>query len=308
MNTCLRILAAWIPSIVLCQLSIHAVAFVPASSNPSPSSRYDMTAIPSSYSRSRMGVPGPDFSRGVALESTTIVGEDGMANSTAEETISRIDALFPGAEVLTIEVTEHVPLGCTVEESLHEADDSILISKLTKEGNAEKAGLKVGDVIVGVTGLFGELTSTIDLDVEKIKRLVSAVAEEDPLTIKVARGTEVLERHESALVELCNLSDGNDKEVEDCVVNFLAGGFDYENDIPSDDEVLCADTDAEGLIDGMMNLWADELPPPPTTSGITDQTNQRSSAQKPKPWSNRSSPSGTWVRDPKTGKMRNIDK
>eukprot|EP00536_Pseudo-nitzschia_multiseries_P012292 jgi/Psemu1/308980/fgenesh1_kg.462_\ len=125
--------------------------------------------------------------------------------------------------------------------------------------------------------------------------------------MKVARGTSVLERHETALVELCNIGD-DDKDVQDCVVNFLAGGFDYENDDrPADEEVTCNDTDTECLIDGMMNMWADELPPPPTTSGITDQTNQNSSAKKPKPWSNRSSGSGTWVRDPKTGKMRNID-
>jgi hypothetical protein len=103
----------------------------------------------------------------------------------------------------------------------------------------------------------------------------------------------------------------NDKEVQDCVVDFLAGGYDYDdaavvenkNDV---DETECKeDEDAECLIDGMMNLWADELPPPSTTTGITADTVQKTS--KPKPWSSRSSPSGTWVRDPKTGKMRNID-
>lgn len=135
--------------------------------------------------------------------------------------------------------------------------------------------------------------------------MVSAVPEEELLTIQVARGTEVLERHESSVVELCNTSGASDKQVQECVVDFLAGGYNYENDEPN--EELCGnDEDAECLIDGMMNLWADELPPPPTTSGITDQSNQKS-AKAPKPWSSRSSPSGTWVRDPKTGKMRNID-
>ena len=51
---------------------------------------------------------------------------------------------------------------------------------------------------------------------------------------------------------------------------------------------------------------ADELPMPPTTTGIIDPDASTSSS-KPKPWSSRSSPSGTFVRDPVTGEMRNID-
>ena len=130
--------------------------------------------------------------------------------------------------------------------------------------------------------------------------------------IKIARGTQILERHEIALIELCNLSGESDKNVQDCVVNFLSGGYDYDensddNKVPADEEVACNDENTECMIDNMMNMWADELPLPPTTSGITDQTKERSSAKAPKPWSNRASPSGTWVRDPKTGKMRNID-
>lgn len=137
------------------------------------------------------------------------------------------------------------------------------------------------------------------------KRLVSAVAEEDPLTIQVARGTNVYERHESTIVDVCNGAGASDKEVEECVVDFISGGYNYEADAVESDAVECNDEDADCLIDDMMNLWADELPPPSTTGGITAQTVQKTS--KPKPWSSRSSPSGTWVRDPKTGKMRNID-
>ena len=138
------------------------------------------------------------------------------------------------------------------------------------------------------------------------KRLVSAVAKEDPLTIQVARGTNVLERHESTIVDVCSGAGANEKEVEECVVDFLAGGYDYDGDVVESEGSECDDDDgAECLIDDMMNLWADELPPPSTTTGITAQTVQKTS--KPKPWSSRSSPSGTWVRDPKTGKMRNID-
>jgi len=229
--------------------------------------------------------------------------ENGMTNSTTELS-SKVETVFPKAEILTLTMDDHIPLGCTIEESLHENDDFIFISKLTQDGNAEGAGLKVGDVIVGVTGLFGDLISTLETDAEKIKRLVSAVAEKDPLQIQVARGTDVLERHESTIVDVCNGSGASEKEVQECVVDFISGGYDYSvEDVvaPECDE----NDDAECLIDDMMNLWAGELPPPSTTSGITAETVQKTS--KPKPWSNRSSPSGTWVRDPKTGKMRNID-
>jgi len=231
--------------------------------------------------------------------------KNGMTNF-AVEIKSRVEDIFPDCEILTLELADYQPLGCTVEESLHEEDDFILISKLTSKGCAETAGLQVGDVIVGVTGSFGELTDVLDASVEKIKRLVSAVPDEDPLTIQVVRGTGVLERHESTVVDLCNLSGESEKEVEECVVNFISGGYDYDD--VDDVSVPPSDEDAEFMLDNMMNLWADELPLPPTTSGITDQTNNEKTAKAPKPWSSRSSPSGTWVLDPKTRKMRNIDK
>ena len=123
----------------------------------------------------------------------------------------------------------------------------------------------------------------------------------------MARGSGVLERHESAVVDLCQSPGASDKEVENCVTDFLACGYsDPTSGDDDEEEQLCDDADEECLIDNMMNLWADELPPPPTTSGITDQPGE-GSAKKAKPWSSRSSPSGTYVRDPVTGQMRNID-
>jgi hypothetical protein len=137
------------------------------------------------------------------------------------------------------------------------------------------------------------------------KGLVGSVPAEDPLFLRIARGTGVLERHESAVVDLCQSTGVSDKEVEDCVVQFLKDGYDtvtgpLGEERYGDDELAMecySDIDAECMLDGMMNLWADDLPLPSTTSG----------AKKAKPWSSRSSPSGTFVRDPVTGEMRNID-
>ena len=106
----------------------------------------------------------------LALQMTTKLrssDENEMTNSTSELS-SRVENLFPGAEVITTMLVQHVPLGCTVEESLYQDDDYIFISKLTKNGHAEGAGLQLGDVIVGVTGLFGKMECTIDADVEKM--------------------------------------------------------------------------------------------------------------------------------------------
>jgi hypothetical protein len=134
---------------------------------------------------------------------------------------------------------------------------------------------------------------------------VSSVSDEDPLTLQIVRGTDVLERHETAIVDMCNMQGASEKEVENCVVDFLSGGYDLKDD---DDAGLSIGVDnSEDLLDEMMNLWAGEVPLPQTNSGITSQVNGDTNTKKPKPWSSRSSGSGTWVRDPKTGEMRNID-
>jgi hypothetical protein len=126
------------------------------------------------------------------------------------------------------------------------------------------------------------------------------------LILTIARGTDVLEKHEAALVYLCS-SGGSDKEVEGCIVDFLKEGYDLGSDYDNDEDMEdCGDEDTDCLIDNMYNLWAEELPPPTSSTG-SEGEQLKESAQKIKPWSSRSSPSGTYVRDPVTGEMKNID-
>ena len=139
------------------------------------------------------------------------------------------------------------------------------------------------------------------------KGLVASVPENEPLLLQVARGTGVFERHEAFVVDLCQSPGVSDKQVEECVVKFLSSGYDTEEADEDQEEITEGDDDSDAFIDDMMQLWADELPLPPTTSGITDGNNGDAKSSKPKPWSSRSSPSGTYVRDPVTGEMRNID-
>lgn len=138
------------------------------------------------------------------------------------------------------------------------------------------------------------------------KGLVASVPEDEPLLLQVARGTGVYERHEAYVVDLCQSPGVSDKQVEECVVKFLSSSYDTDTD-QDDVSVTDGNDDSDAFIDDMMQLWADELPLPPTTSGITDGGNGDMKSSKPKPWSSRSSPSGTYVRDPLTGEMRNID-
>jgi hypothetical protein len=106
-------------------------------------------------------------------QSSSSSSETVAANTTAsaDETsmlTEQVEEAFPEGEIMTMVLSDHRPLGCTVDESLDANQDYVFISKITEGGNADKAGLKVGDVIVGVTGLFGELTIVMDAGVEKM--------------------------------------------------------------------------------------------------------------------------------------------
>jgi hypothetical protein len=61
---------------------------------------------------------------------------------------------------LTFSLAQHKPLGCSAEECLKVEEDGlkhVFVSSLVKDGNAEKAGIVVGDVFVGVSGSFSGL-------------------------------------------------------------------------------------------------------------------------------------------------------
>ena len=90
--------------------------------------------------------------------------EDEQENPAVEPLLDE----FPDAAFLTFTMANHRPLGCTVEESLDPNDNYVFISKIVPDGNAEKAGIQVGDVIAGVTGLFRELTPALNLWVDKM--------------------------------------------------------------------------------------------------------------------------------------------
>ena len=137
----------------------------------------------------------------------------------------------------------------------------------------------------------------------------------DALEIQISRGTNVMAQHESALIDLCYNSD-NETEMEQCLLTFLS--FDDDDDDNKDDityTMECNDQDLDCVLDGMRDLWNEDdkvnspiVPAISTTATTTEISSLNNNTKaSSRPWSSRSSPSGTWVRDPATGVMRNID-
>jgi hypothetical protein len=156
-------------------------------------------------------------------------------------------------------------------------------------------------------------------------RLIADTPSDLPLRLRVARGVpNIMADHEQQLQELCLNAVETNAQVDECIASFMEGtyftgeedgnsavytnnGF-SQNKIDSDDD--------KDMLDNLQMMWASELAdsitstkPPP--SGKRSDAAASPSAQvvkpKPKPWSVRSSPSGTWVRDPVTRQMKNLD-
>ncbi|GKY92311.1 hypothetical protein MPSEU_000202200 [Mayamaea pseudoterrestris] len=236
--------------------------------------------------------------------------------------------------LLNFTLHQHRPLGCTIEESLAACDERsgsmadnvmpfVFVSKVQPQGYAHQAGLQVGDVIVGTSGLFGDVIDVTRAGMNKIRGLISACPDEDPLQLQIVRGTNVLENHEAALVQLCSQVSSTNDEVDSCLLDYLKAGYDTNFDdnadsIPSTAMVDndgnffdCNDADTECLLDSMHGFWAENTAPLiiPQSGAPELVSGPAAAAEKQvvKPWSSRSSPSGTFVRDPSTGVMRNLD-
>lgn len=112
----------------------------------------------------------PGFSLGKSLHRRSITWLYASREHEFDVVLEQIQEVYPMAKIVTIELKEHKPLGCTVEESLDTQNDPsvVFVSKIVGGGNAEKAGVLVGDVLVGVSGLFGEISPTWRSGVEKM--------------------------------------------------------------------------------------------------------------------------------------------
>ena len=128
--------------------------------------------------------------------------------------------------------------------------------------------------------------------------MVASRPEDEALEFNLARGTGVFDEHEKAVIEICS-NDSSDKEIEQCVVDYLS--FEDEPTLQAssgDDEDALEeeekDDDSDPL-DNLRNMWAEDLPPTPVPQPSEPLSSEKEE-EKIKPWSSRSSPSGTFVR------------
>lgn len=213
-----------------------------------------------------------------------------------------------GSKLNEFELKEHKPLGCSVEESLADEPNGakyVFVADVTKGGNAAMAGIKIGDVIMQLSGTFDEVVDVSGLGIDKIRSLVAGRPDEKPLIIRVARGSAVMQRHELALVELC--ITGDDAATAECITSIYEADDDFYIAGDGDIAMQCEEDDGtECLLDSMWDTWSDDLPSVTNGEAVEEEV-KIEKKKKVAPWSSRSSPSGTYVRDPKTGKMVNID-
>lgn len=114
-----------------------------------------------------LGFAGPPtlFARPAATRLGSAVSEEQPASDVTDTSSS----LFPGSEILEFELAEHKPLGCTVEESLaHPVEKHVFVTKVVDGGFAQQAGLEVGDVLVAVSGIFGDSRGVIGMGIDGV--------------------------------------------------------------------------------------------------------------------------------------------
>jgi hypothetical protein len=113
-----------------------------------------------------------------------------------------------------------------------------------------------------------------------------------------------MELHETALVDLCMSPGVNEKEIEECLFTILSGSYQNEEE-KGEEQVSQCDDEEECLLDDMFAMWEEDMPTP-TKKSEPEEEEIKDGPVIP-PWSSRSSPSGTYARDPATGEMRNVD-
>ncbi|KAL7537846.1 hypothetical protein ACHAXR_008116 [Thalassiosira sp. AJA248-18] len=239
------------------------------------------------------------------VQTPTFVDASAEDDNDAAKGLPELTGALAGSRLHEFELKEHKPLGCSVEESLaNEPDEAkyVFVAEVTKGGNAEKAGIRAGDVIVQLSGTFYDVVDVAGLGIEKIRSLVGGRPDDDPLVIRVSRGSDVMERHELALVELCII--GDEAETAECITSIYA---DDDMDIAGDSEMAICDEDdgTECMLDSIWSDWSDGLESTDAEKEVEEVKEEKKKVAQP--WASRSSGSGTYVRNPKTGKMENID-
>jgi len=149
--------------------------------------------------------------------------------------------------------------------------------------------------------------------ISRIKPLISGRPYDEILKIQIKRGTNVKMNHEQSLFDLCVIPDeederDNNKYLNNCLnVIHTKEYTDDKND--EDDDVAtanCDDGDMECMLDAMFDVWNDEFEGNKKKDDDDEKEKEEEVKKPERPWASRSSPSGTYVRNPVTRKLENI--
>ena len=107
------------------------------------------------------------------VQSSSSIGTFGNADddAAANGPPTKLTGSLSGCRLHEFELKQHKPLGLTIEESLANEPDAakyVFVADVNKGGNADGVGIRVGDVIVQLSGTFDEVVDVAGLGIEKM--------------------------------------------------------------------------------------------------------------------------------------------
>mmetsp|Transcript_23067 Transcript_23067/g.53501 ORF Transcript_23067/g.53501 Transcript_23067/m.53501 type:complete len:362 (-) Transcript_23067:150-1235(-) len=165
---------------------------------------------------------------------------------------------YPDCELMNMKLEFHKPLGLRAEESYaNKKEKFVFVSKVEKGGNADKAGIKVGDVITAVTGSMGWFPAQ---GLESVQQQVRSLSEMIPMEIQVARNTTVMEEHDQFLLSFAVQKGKEQKERDDTIFDILS----FDPAFPKESskqqkEPTEEDLRGEELVEQAFDIWNEEL-------------------------------------------------
>ena len=120
---------------------------------------------PTCYVKSEVQTPN------TSIEASSSNNEDNNDEDATINGLPKLTGALEKSTLQTFELTSHKPLGCHVEESLADEPNNakyVFVAEVNNGGNAYKAGIKVGDVIVQLSGTFDEVVDVTGLGIEKM--------------------------------------------------------------------------------------------------------------------------------------------
>lgn len=152
---------------------------------------------------------------------------------------TRSAVAYRGTALDVVEIELERPLGITVQEA---SDGAVFV--LSARDHALEKGVKVGDVVVGVSGIFGDdVWSTREAGVTRVQSLIRS-RDSDRVTLRLERG------HDYHLTHQEQLEAEFSEEMDTATMkDIFKTSRQYTDDVPSDDDLIDDDSEKYDMID-----------------------------------------------------------